>query len=58
MALVFKNMSILSFAMKCKLRVHFLTPTKKEGVRVSRCQTNKQLEFKVKSICINNKKGG
>ncbi len=36
--------------------MHYLTPTNKEGVRVSRCQTSKQLELKVKWICINNKK--
>jgi hypothetical protein len=48
MASILKNVSILGHAIKCKLRVHSLTPTKKEGVRVSRCQTSKQLEFKVK----------
>jgi hypothetical protein len=56
MASIFKNMSILSLAMKCKLRVHTLPFTKKEGLKVSRCQTSNQLEVKVKSICINNKK--
>ncbi len=48
---------IIGFAMKCKFKVCFLTPTKKEGMGVPNGlgQIHKQ-KFKVKSFFITRKK--